>query len=278
MDGKIKNLIKGITPPLLYQAINSFRKKHNQFIPCPSASWEEALQRCTGYNSDIIITKVKDSVLKVKQGEAACERDSVLFDRIQYSFPLLAGLLRIALQNDGVLTVLDFGGSLGSSYYQCRGFLSDVKQLRWNIVEQEKFVRCGKELFENNELKFFYKIDECLELEKPNVIILSGVLQCLKDPYHFMQNLLAYNFDHIIIDRTTFLESGDKDILTIQLVPEEIYKASYPVWMFHKSKFTRLFADKYSILTEFDAIDGAIDCRGISAHYQGFILDRQRLA
>jgi hypothetical protein len=37
-------------------------------------------------------------------------KSSVLFDEIQHSFPLLAGLLRAALENDGVLIVFDFGG------------------------------------------------------------------------------------------------------------------------------------------------------------------------
>jgi len=85
--------------------------------------------------------------------------------------------LRVWLLNSGALNVLDFGGFLGSSYYKCRGFLTGVKTLRWNIIEQEKFVDCGKEMFENSELSFYYSIEECLESEKPQVALLSSVLQ-----------------------------------------------------------------------------------------------------
>ena len=59
---------------------------------------------------------------KVKNGEAVYERDSVLFDEIQYSWGLLAGLEKAALEHDGKLCVLDFGGSLGSTYYQNKQF------------------------------------------------------------------------------------------------------------------------------------------------------------
>ena len=45
----------------------------------------------------------------MKNGEAVYERDSVLFDEIQYSWGLLAGLQKAALENDGKLCVLDFG-------------------------------------------------------------------------------------------------------------------------------------------------------------------------
>lgn len=98
-------------------------------------------------------------MLKVKNGEAVYKRDSVLLDKIHCSFPVLAGLLATVFANKGNLSVLDFGGSLASSYYQCRGFLSDLKSLRRSIVEQPKFLECGKELFESEELKFYYDID-----------------------------------------------------------------------------------------------------------------------
>ena len=54
-------------------------------------SWQEAKKEATGFDHPAILEKVKNALLKVKNGEAAHERDSVLYDRIQYSFPLLAG-------------------------------------------------------------------------------------------------------------------------------------------------------------------------------------------
>jgi putative methyltransferase (TIGR04325 family) len=74
------------------------------------------VEASTGYDSEIILEKTRDALLKVKNGEAAYERDSVLFDEIQYAWPLLTSLMWVAAQAKGILNVLDFGGSLGTTY------------------------------------------------------------------------------------------------------------------------------------------------------------------
>ena len=90
------------------------------------SSWEEALKFCDGYNKPNILEKVKNSLLKVKKGEAVYERDSVLFDHIEYSMPLLVSLLYMTTVYKNNLNILDFGGSLGSSYFQNRKFLEKL--------------------------------------------------------------------------------------------------------------------------------------------------------
>jgi hypothetical protein len=57
-------------------------------------------QQSHGYDNDTILKKCKDALLKVKNGEAVYERYSVLFDKVQHSFPVLAGLLRAAIANE----------------------------------------------------------------------------------------------------------------------------------------------------------------------------------
>ncbi|MFM9987027.1 TIGR04325 family methyltransferase [Flavobacterium sp.] len=204
------------------------------------ASWEEAQLNCSGYDSDIILEKCKNALLKVKNKEAVYERDSVLFDKIQYSWGLLAGLQKATIENNNELCVLDFGGSLGSTYYQNKVFLSGLKKLEWNIVEQVHFVDCGKQNFENEQLKFYHTIEECTQNSKPNVLLLSSVLQYLENPNQWIEKFNNLQIEYIIIDRTAFIDS-DEDILTIQNVPESIYKASYPAWFFNKEKLIKKF-------------------------------------
>ena len=86
--------------------------------------WEDAEKKCSGYDSDIIINKVRDSLLKVKNGEAVFERDSVLFDKVQYSFPLLSALSQVALRSNSKLNGLNNIHSL---------------QELWNHVEKITF-------------------------------------------------------------------------------------------------------------------------------------------
>ena len=123
--------------------------------------------------------------MKVKNGEAVYERDSVLFDEIEYAWPGLAGLMWSRLRCGGTLNVLDFGGSLGSTYFQNRAFLSVLPGVRWNIVEQSRHVETGKAWFEDDRLRFYPDIADCLADTQPNVVLLSNVLQYLEHPYAF---------------------------------------------------------------------------------------------
>jgi putative methyltransferase (TIGR04325 family) len=270
---KLKFLLRELIPPLLWKTLKG---RGNCFYSGDYSSWEDAKLATTGYSSDSILAKVKEASLQVKQGKALYERDSVLFDQIQHSFPLLAALLRTACENQGKLNVLDFGGSLGSSYYQCKDFLSVLNDLKWNVVEQESFVACGKQYFEDENLKFFSNIEDCFKLEKPDILLLSSVIQYLEEPYELLEKVTGYKFKHIIFDRTAFIQEGS-DRLTIQEVPPEIYTASYPAWFFDKDKFLSYFQEQYELIFEFDALAGMIKLKKpyAIAHDKGFFFQRK---
>lgn len=270
----MKEILKELLPPILiklhrhglsgrYGYFGNYRK------------WEDAISDSGGYDADAILNKVKESLLKVKNGEAAYERDSVLFDSVQLSWPLLAALLWIASKNGNKLSLIDYGGSLGSSFYQNRRFILHLNELIWNIVEQPKFVDCGKCYFEDDHLKFYYTIDECLERHHPCAIIFSSVLPYLERPYEFLKSVIDMEIPYIIIDRTPFIEHGD-DRLTVQKVPPSIYNASYPAWFFNQEKFLNLFSKDYELVAEFDALAGKIDLGNNIAHEKGFIFSRSQ--
>lgn len=216
------------------------------------SSWEVAKSKALGYDAKNILEKCKTALIKVRDGEAVYERDSVLFDEIQYSWGLLAGLQKVAIENNNELCVLDFGGSLGSSYFQNRDFLSGIKNLRWCIVEQKHFVDSGKETFENNQLKFYYTPEDCIKENEPNVLLLSSVIQYLDAPHKWLEKFTSYNIEYVIIDRTCFIDN-DADVASLQRIPEDIYHASYPCWFFEKKGFIKHFQSKYDILGYFDS-------------------------
>ena len=214
-------------------------------------SWVDAKSATSGYDSNLILEKVKESLLKVKNGEAVFERDSVIFDEIYYSWGVLVGLLYQASKNEGKLQVLDFGGSLGSSYFQNKKALSHLESLRWSIIEQDNFVLCGSKNFQNEELAFFHNYAEFrASRSKPDVLVLSSVVQYLEDPFKLIKELLSNNISTVIIDITTFIDEGN-DIITIQKVPPHIYDASYPAWFFNKNKFLAFFTSNgYELMGE----------------------------
>jgi putative methyltransferase (TIGR04325 family) len=272
-----KTFIKLLAPPLLTQAYSFLRSRKGNSVDGLSLSgnyrsWEEAVRASTGYDSEIILERTKEALLRVKNGQAVYERDSVVFDEIQYAWPLLAGLLWVAAQSGGRLNVLDFGGSLGSTFFQNRAFLHRLTKVRWNIVEQPRHVETGKEWFEDEHLKFYLRVEDCVVETQPNVVILSGVLQYLEHPYDILYRLLRIPCNHIIIDKTPFW-GGPTDRLCVQHVPPSIYPASYPSWIFSTRRFYSYLHESWEIVTEFDDPDklpGPVDFA-----YRGMMITRR---
>src|SRR3954454_17330299 len=86
------NIIKQLVPPIF---LTWLKKTGRYGWSGDYKKWEDAKQLTHSYDDSIILDKVKQALLKVKSGEAVYERDSVLFDKIQYSWPLLSVLLWI---------------------------------------------------------------------------------------------------------------------------------------------------------------------------------------
>jgi putative methyltransferase (TIGR04325 family) len=258
---KIKTILKLFIPPVILKLFN-FKKKNIQKKSYDfhetNLSWDDAHKETSkGYSAENILIKCRDSLLKVKNGEYPYERDSVLFAEKELFYPLLSSLLYISLQNNNRLNMIDFGGSLGSTYFQNRDILRQVGiNINWNIIEQESFVKCGKEYFTNDELHFYYNLDEAInEKIKVDVCLFSSVLPYLKEPYAILDTTRCNEIKYIIIDRTYFLENELEDILTIQKVPPEIYDASYPAWFLSLDKFISYINKYHDIVFKWQALD-----------------------
>ena len=232
-------------------------------------------QACSqGYHESAILEKTRETMHRVLRGEFAYERDSVGVEKLDLNFPLLALLSRSAAQNSGRLSVLDFGGALGSTYCQCRKFLSGLPHLEWSIVEQPAHVACGQQEFSNRTLQFYNTIDDCLAVRQPNVLLLSGVLQCLPAPWAVLQNLARDNFQTIILDRTPIIEA-ERDRLTVETVSPRVYPASYPAWFFSRKSFESHIPPGWAIDVEFDAIDRQL-LDGAEIVFKGFGIIRRQ--
>lgn len=259
----------------MLKALFNKRKKEQYGWFGNYSSWNQVSTESGGYDTDVILERTKNALLKVKNGEAVYERDSVLFDKKEYPHALIAFLLLSAKLKKGPLNILDFGGSLGSTYYQLKDFLTPETCSSWNIVEQEHYVACGKAHFENEQLKFYTSIDNCLSEQKIDLILLSSSVQYLEKPHEFLQQLATYHFDFILFDRTAF-NHQPKDRLTLQKVPDYIYPASYPSWFFNETFFLSHFANQYKVVSSFPSYvpgeaDMYIDGKQVASN-KGFYL------
>ena len=264
----IKSFARNWCPPIVKSWLQHASSPPHINFPSECSSWSEAESMCSGYDSQEIVNKVLTTTLKVKSGEYAYERDSVGFAKIEYSWPVLCGLLLAANANQNRLSVLDFGGSLGSSYFQNQKFLSHLSSVNWSVVEQSAFVNAGKENIASNELYFYASINECILDGHPNVILLSSVLQYIDNYHSALDQVTAIGAEFIIIDRTPFLKADDQEKIFIQKVPDAIYEASYPCRFFVEKEFLKYFESREYVLCEsFFSLDDLDD----RAAWKGFI-------
>lgn len=245
-----------LLPPVLVNAIGRWRHPANNSITFTGdyPDWDAARRASSGYDNSVILEKTRSAIRQVRDGTAIFERDSVLLAEPEPPFALLAGLLAAAAASGGCLRVLDFGGSLGSTYFQCRPFLAGLAELRWSIVEQPAHVACGQAEFATDQLRFHATVDACLVADRPSVLVLSSVLPYLPEPRAFLADMVARQFDWILVDRT-FFHDGPRDRLTVQRVPRAIYAASYPAWFLSRTGWAGIFANHYDCLAEFPALD-----------------------
>ena len=256
MNCQVKSHLHNWVPPIVLRKLNSALNKGVAFTGSYS-TWEDAHANSIGYDSDNILDKVLESTLKVKNGEAVFERDSVLFDEIEYSWPLLSGLMFAAARNSENLKVLDFGGSLGSCYFQCLKFVDELPSVKWGVVEQSNFVLAGLEHIADDQISFFQTIEECNSSLRPNVVLLSSVLQYVKKPEDVLKQISLLDVNTIIIDRTPFSTNGVPQIV-IQNVPPKIYSASYPMHIFSEKEVLESIGPNWRVVERFLSPEGCL--------------------
>ena len=270
----IARMITQLAPPIVLAMYRKFATR--RLFSGTYQSWEAARAASAGYDAKDVLRRVRESAIEVRNGRAIYERDGVLFESIEYAWPLLAGLMWVAAQRGGRLRVLDFGGALGTTYFQNRKFLRDLAEVRWNIVEQPSFVAVGNAEFADERLLFFGTLKECVEQQRCDVLVISGVLQYLPDPGAILSEALRHAFDFVLIDKTPLLEDAPKR-LTIQHVPESIYPGSYPAWFLSRSDLLSHFRESYDLIEEFDWGD-SVDLSDVRATHRGFMFRRRRSA
>lgn len=162
----------------------------------------------------------------------------------------------VSAENNNYISVLDFGGSLGSSYRQNKPFLRNTS-IQWGVIEQKHFVEIGRNEFEDGTLKFFETIHECVSAIHPNFVLISGTLQYMEHPYQVLESILELKIPYILVDRT-MARSDQSDEIAVQHVPEQIYKASYPLWFLNANRIEECFAKfGYKLIDRFDPCPGS---------------------
>jgi putative methyltransferase (TIGR04325 family) len=266
--------IKAWTPPALLDARRRLLGRGLRFSDAPDG-WASAQRMCEGYSADVIVERVATATREVLAGHALFERDSVLFHQSDYRYPIIAALLRAASLNAGRLEVVDYGGSLGSTYRQCRPLLSGLHQIRWRVVEQANFAAVGQNEFSTSELSFSSTVAGLPPTDSRPLILLSSVLQYLEHPLQALERLLQLNPSHVVIDRSP-MSAIDDHRLTIQHVPKSVYDASYPCWIISRRRLLEtLTSAGFQVIGEFPGMEGSfVTPHGLTFEFHGLIAEK----
>ena len=244
----MRRLIKNLLPPIIYNKLKLLFGKHGTYFTGEYNSWNDAILHCKGYDDEDILNKVLHSAIKVKIGDMAYERDGILFDRIEYSWEVLAGILWVTARNIGPLCVLDMGGSLGTTYFQNNKFLNEINLSSWNIVEQTHFVKAGRASIQNEILRFHDSIENCLNECDPNVILISSSLQYMPDPQTTIDSVTNIGADAIIFDRTIINNSKSNKLYVQHATP--LIGGSYPCYTFSEKWLINKMKKNYLNVTK----------------------------
>lgn len=261
-------------PPALHRALGRATGRSLRFVG-GWPGWDAAAAASSGYDDSAILERVVHATRHVEAGRVAFERDSVLFDTWQPPFQLIAPLLRHALRHGGSLDVVDFGGSLGSTYRQCRPFLPELAALRWHVIEQPLFAAAGRSEFSTPPLVFHTELSALPAAIAPRLLLASSVLQYLPHPMQHLQDWEASGIDTLVLDRTPVWE-GPEDRACVQHVPRHIYDASYPCWVLSRSGLLDRLSRDWRLVCEFECPEGRHVARqGPTFEFKGFVWERK---
>lgn len=214
------------------------------------ATWAAARAASSGYAVDAILNRVLTATLAVRAGQAAFERDGVLFQTAEADTPLLDAVKEIRRTHGGGLRVLDFGGSLGSTYWRLRPHLPADAIRTWDVVEQSGFVEAGRQHLAGEVVRFFHTVVEAEPAGPHDLLLCSGTLQYLEHPAAVLAGWRELNIPYLLLNNLPLHASGPTR-LRVQHVPPAIYPASYPVRFFNRAEFRGWLEPDFEIIREF---------------------------
>ncbi|HXQ13473.1 MAG TPA: methyltransferase, TIGR04325 family [Caulobacteraceae bacterium] len=226
-----------LTPPILWRLGRRLRRGP---LEGPLGSWEAAAERASGWDSPGIVEQALEAALKVRDGAAAFERDSVARGSIIYSPTILAALL-LAADRYRALNIIDFGGGLGSNYFQNLRLISALSAVptSWNVVERAPLARLGVEQFQTAQLRFHEDLN-AVRLEHP-VLLFTGSLQYVADAFALLEQVLDLT-DIIALDRVLVWGEPEHAFFVQRLDARRFGPVTLPTWCFAKDALIDWFA------------------------------------
>ena len=202
----IKKFIKTILSKKIYNFLYNlkilFFKKRLNLIG-NYKTYAEALKKSNGYDGLEILSKVEDAIIRTIEEENIWERDGFIFQNPQPQLEIVNIIKNLKNKN---LSIVDFGGGLGTLYLNNRELFKSVN--RYYVIEQNNFVVSGENISKkyNLPIKFKKSLDEIEFI--PDLIIFSSVLQYIPNLEEVLIKANKIAPKKIVIDRTCYTKKS----------------------------------------------------------------------
>ena len=196
---KLMSIVLFLKQLPLLRKIKTFFAPSRLHLEGSFSSFHEAEKNCSGYSDSIVLDKVYSAVKDVLNGYGTYERDGTVFSPRPKNLRL-THIFKSILQEYSI--IVDYGGGLGGSYINHRDIIPET--VDYYVVEQPNFVERGRQLASDFNLPLTFSSSLSNIPNKIDLVILSGLLQYVPNPYSILSEVLILSPQYLLIDRTSF--------------------------------------------------------------------------
>ena len=174
-------------------------------------TWEQAPVDDAVFSSKIWVEKTIERTKKTLESYQAYGDAPPISFIHETALPLAATM--ISIDDEKPLRVLDYGGGMGTGFFQVKTGLSNQKLIEFHIVEDKAVCLQGRELLSNYPSLHFHQTIPSLP-EPLDIIHLGSSLQYIGDWVELIKSLVALRPQYLIL---TDVFAGDtRSFVTIQ--------------------------------------------------------------
>jgi len=183
-------------------------------------SFKEVPAKGAGFESDTWIKKSLKNFEKLKKNQDTRDDKALMLS-------LLTGVLS---GKNKLVTILDFGGGIGLTYFSIIKKLATPHILKYCVVDNKKVCETGKNIFKNNKNVSFH---EKLPFNLPHldIVHIGSTLQYIEDWESLLSKLADYKPKYILF---TSLPVGN---IPTYVTAQNYYGNKIPYRFFNITKF-----------------------------------------
>ncbi|MDG2252934.1 MAG: methyltransferase, TIGR04325 family [Methylophilaceae bacterium] len=200
----------------------------------------------------------------LEQEESKCDKKRRLFNNSDNSYIsklaltndyCLPSILSTMLTKNEVITVLDFGGGLGSLYYETLELTVNKKNIRFIIVENNSICSIGNDFFNaDSNVEFLTELPKLKNDHKINLIHAGSSMHYVDDWKKLLDIFAKYQPKYMI-----FADLPAGDIETFVTIQNQ-YGDKAPVRFWNLKEFVDIVEDKgYELIFKSRFVNPYID-------------------